>query len=100
MQTNTDRQKADWSIAWGKGRAKEGQDEGIGEGQKNFWKFGNNGMFIVLIVVLASQIYTYIKTYCFKYVPFTVYHYTSIKLSLKNEKNKHFIFQTEAQGRG
>lgn len=56
-------------------------------------------MFIILIVVVVSQIYTYVKTYCFKCSIHCISLYLN-KAVIKNEKNKHFIFQNKAQGRG
>lgn len=66
---------------------RRGGKKELGRGTKNYggW-LGIIGMFIIFIVVVVLQIYSYVKAYCFKYVPFIVYHYTSIKPLLKTKR--------------
>ena len=74
----SDRKQA--TVTWGRGVCKGGvRWRDYKEAQKTLEGLGIVGMFLILIVVVVSQVYTYVSL-CFKYVPFTIYQYTSIKL--------------------
>lgn len=52
----------EWSmVAWGRG-SREGQEKGISKGHKKYL-VGVINIFTILIVVMGSWVYTYVKIY-------------------------------------
>ena len=70
-------------VTWGLKKKKEGQDRGVQRGTRKL--LGVMDMFIILIVVIASQ--GYVKLYSLNTYILLYAYYTSIKLS-KNSIGK------------
>ena len=82
------------NLQWQKAEQLLPEDRGRSKGQKGRWQrdrktFGSDGCLVTLILVMASQVYTYVKTdqiVHLQYVNILHINYTSIKLFLR----RHF----------